>query len=709
MSHRPASASTRGARPRWRIAAIGLALAVAGSLLSPNPAAAQRIDTGTIGQLLNEIDRFRSLTPGQTQRTTRTNQGTRQSDRGAGATFDPNRLGDSDQQQQMVPKLTADDLAILREACRQPYDRPLADSDLGVEFNFSRVEEDYCRRTGEVMFQFGYEMFQSSGPLPDLAVGAVSADYVLGVGDEITVLLSGQEPANYNLVIDREGRLLIPGWPPIQAAGRSFGALRRELQARTAATRIGTEVYVSLSAIRAVAVYVLGEVEQPGRHQLTALSSLIDAITTAGGVKKTGSLRRIHVQRGDTIFWFDAYELLFSGMATHDLALRDGDRIVVPPIGPTVAIGGEVKRPGVYELAEGQRSVRLRDGLKLAGGPLRPRGNRMLQVRFDDSGAERLVHQPDLAQPLRDGEILLVARQQDIRTGVVEVVGHVRVPGQRALATSNTLSRLVGDPNLFREDPYLLFAALETTDPQTRSRRLFPVNLHAVLEGRQDFTLRDGDRLIVLGNDDVAYLSSRDVVRTVATGGQPDKEAEREREKQQQQQQQLPSALPTTGASVLSVDDLAAQQLLAQQRAALESRGRREATASLGNTSIKGGKIVTTDPVTGEERELSDVLAKIIPCRGLEVLGSIAATTSPDRFRGVVRTINPQDTIGGIARTRCPKVYDSYPDLLPLAVEHVIAVTGSVRRPGGSRRGSRGNRTPSRCTARPGPCGDDRP
>ncbi|MEQ9639388.1 MAG: SLBB domain-containing protein, partial [Alphaproteobacteria bacterium] len=258
--------------------------------------------------------------------------------------------------------------------------------------------------------------------------------------------------------------------------------------------------------------------------------------------------------------------------------------------------------------------------------------------------------------------------------------GHVRVPGQRALAQATTLSRLVGDPNLFREDPYLLFAALETTDPQTRSRRLFPVNLHAVLDGRQDFTLRDGDRLIVLGNEDVAYLSSRDVLRTVATGGQPLKELERKlREEQQQQQQQLSGRLPTTGNP--RADELAARQRLAQQRAALDAS--QQSSTTLGNVLISEGKIVTVDPATGEERELSEVLAEIIPCRGLEVLGSIAATTSPDRFRGVVRTIDPQDTIDSIARTRCPKIYDTYPDLLPLAVEHVIAVTGSVRRPGG--------------------------
>ncbi len=38
------------------------------------------------------------------------------------------------------------------------------------------------------------------------------------------------------------------------------------------------------------------------------------------------------------------------GAGAPDMPLQDGDQIIVPPLGPTVAVAGDVGRPGIYEL-----------------------------------------------------------------------------------------------------------------------------------------------------------------------------------------------------------------------------------------------------------------------------------------------------------------------------------------------------------------------
>ena len=170
----------------------------------------------------------------------------------------------------------------------------------------------------------------------------------------------------------------------------------------------------------------------------------------------------------------------------------------------------------IYEMPEGRDSLTIDEVLQLAGGPLRPRGNNVMQIAFDEAGREHVIEQSDSRALVRDGEILMVVRQEDVQLGVVELVGHVRVPGRRSLATARTVGRLIGNVNSFKPDPYLLFAALETTDPQTRARRLFPLNLQNILEGKQDFSLRDGDRLVVLGADELRFISSPVVQRVVS-------------------------------------------------------------------------------------------------------------------------------------------------------------------------------------------------
>src|SRR5690606_7902891 len=60
----------------------------------------------------------------------------------------------------------------------------------------------------------------------------------------------------------------------------------------------------------------------------------------------------------------------------------------------------------------------------------------------------------------------------------------------------------------------------------------------------------------------------------------------------------------------------------------------------------------------------------------------IIATTSANRFASAVRLIDVTDALAETNLRRCPEIFDKYGDLLPLALEHVVAVNGEVRRPG---------------------------
>jgi protein involved in polysaccharide export with SLBB domain len=111
---------------------------------------------------------------------------------------------------------------------------------------------------------------------------------------------------------------------------------------------LGTEVFVSLGSVRSVTVFVGGEVDRPGQYNLTSLSDVSAALAQAGGVRRTGSLRNVRIMRGSSSFNVDLYGLLGIG-APPSVRLRDGDRVIVPVIGETIAISGAVARPGIYE------------------------------------------------------------------------------------------------------------------------------------------------------------------------------------------------------------------------------------------------------------------------------------------------------------------------------------------------------------------------
>jgi polysaccharide export outer membrane protein len=89
-------------------------------------------------------------------------------------------------------------------------------------------------------------------------------------------------------------------------------------------------------------------------------------LVAAGGISKIGSLRRVELRcNSQLVRVIDLYALLMRGDTSADLQLAPRDAIFVPVIGPVVAVAGNAKSPGIYELLGGES---LQHALALAGG-----------------------------------------------------------------------------------------------------------------------------------------------------------------------------------------------------------------------------------------------------------------------------------------------------------------------------------------------------
>ncbi|MDT8266854.1 SLBB domain-containing protein, partial [Roseomonas sp. DSM 102946] len=271
--------------------------------------------------------------------------------------------------------------------------------------------------------QFGYDSFRQAA-VPGLTTGAMPEGYLLGRDDEVIIAVRGRVRTSYTLRVGRDGMLTLPDLAPIPAAGRSLGELRAEIEARVARELGGSEAYVSLGQTRQIAVFVAGEVVRPGLQTLPALTSVLDALSLAGGVRRTGSLRAIRVEGPGGARIVDLYGAIAGTGATPDLSLREGERVVVPPLGGVVAVAGEVTRPGIYELPPGAAQQPLALVLRLAGEALRPSGNRFL-LQGTDAGGRRAYAEIAPAAPLRRGDAVLVQPGADVSANALRLAGHV--------------------------------------------------------------------------------------------------------------------------------------------------------------------------------------------------------------------------------------------------------------------------------------------
>lgn len=378
----------------------------------------------------------------------------------------------------------------------------------------SHTEVFYAARLEAPLRQFGYDTFREmpmTGAPP--ALGVLPDSYVLGRDDEVMVAIRGRTRQTVTLRVNRDGTLLLPDLLPFPAAGRSLGEVRADIMARVAQELGGSEAYVSIGQVRQIGVFVAGEVARPGMQALPALASALDALALAGGVKKTGSLRAIRIEGPNGRRVVDLYSVIAGEAGAPDLMLREGERLVVPPLGATVAVAGEVTRPGIYELPAGAARAPLASLLRLAGEPLRPAGNRFL-LQGTDAEGRRSFSEINTAAQLRRGDAVVVQPGADVAAGQVRLSGHVTAPVLRA-PRGGGLRAMLHDPRLVRPDPYIRLGVIWRVDGRSRVRRFIGFDLGRVLRGEVDMPLDESDEIVLLSQADVLWLASPPVQRAL--------------------------------------------------------------------------------------------------------------------------------------------------------------------------------------------------
>ncbi|MFN4089540.1 MAG: SLBB domain-containing protein, partial [Alphaproteobacteria bacterium] len=376
----------------------------------------------------------------------------------------------------------------------------------------SDLERGFSERAGAPLRLIGRRSFGAGRGVALRQTGAAPDAYMLGVGDEIVVVLRGQVSRTVRARVGRDGTVVVADLPPVPAAGVRLGVFREALQAQVEATYAATEAFANLGELRQISVLVNGEVGNPGAVGLNSLASVIDALHLAGGVRATGSLRNVQVLRGAEVLAVDLYDLVLGRPGPPGgFGIADGDRVFVPVIGATVAVAGEVKRPGVFELGAGVHAATATELLELAGGTM-GRGPFSFQLlrRLAD-GRDDLV---ELGRPggqaVRDGDILLVQPTARAPSGRIELAGHVRAPRAYPLSSARTVRQLLRSPAALLPDPYLPFAVVQSGSPSA-ARRFSAFDLGAVLDGATDVRLGDDDKVYVLGMEHLAFLASEGV------------------------------------------------------------------------------------------------------------------------------------------------------------------------------------------------------
>ena len=373
--------------------------------------------------------------------------------------------------------------------------------------------EEFVKTETDAIKPFGYDLFASDSSTfaPGNEV-PVPTDYRIGPGDMLEVQLFGQQNKSFSLIISREGLIKFPGIGPINAFenGTSFIELKNHLKEKIQEhLGEGVQGSIALGAFRSIRIFLLGEVRSQGAYTVSSLSTLVNALLVGGGIKETGSLRKVHLKRnGKIITTIDLYDLLLAGDTSSDSSLQSGDVIFVPVVEKQISISGTVRRPAKYEVLGGET---LKDAIDLAGGTIDRAYLRV--IRLERLGADfrprvkNLNIPDDLSFKLIAGDVISLGSSGVKVTNSVTLIGNVDRPGEYEWKKGITIKDLVqGQEDLLpRTDLKYGFIRRKNDDGTIKIIDFSPSDL---------LGKKDSNELLSLEKHDVVYFLPSDLPRT---------------------------------------------------------------------------------------------------------------------------------------------------------------------------------------------------
>jgi protein involved in polysaccharide export with SLBB domain len=336
-------------------------------------------------------------------------------------------------------------------------------------------------------------------------------DYVVGAGDTLTINMWGGMTQSFSRVVDRDGRIMLPDAGSLDVGGLPLGRAEEMITGALQKQYRDVQATVTVSNLRSVRVYVVGDVQRPGGYDISALATPLSALYAAGGPTSVGSLRVARHYRGNQLVEdVDLYDFLLHGIRNGSAHFESGDTLLVPPAGPQVAISGAVKRPAIYEVKSGDST--LDSLISDAGGATAAASlghitidriganhqRETVTLKAANEGSSQADRDAIAAFQVQDGDRIRISPILSYSQHAIYLVGHVARPGRLPYTDGMHLSDVL---HSYRD-------MLPEPAEHGEIVRLVPPDLHAetidfdvpdVLNGNANVELHPFDTVRILG------------------------------------------------------------------------------------------------------------------------------------------------------------------------------------------------------------------
>lgn len=285
-----------------------------------------------------------------------------------------------------------------------------------------------------------------------VAFGQPKDDYTLDTGDVLTVTVLRHEQFSGEFTVPPSGRVVFPGVGELQVRGLTLNQLSDILRERLSERLRNPEVFVSLKEARPLLVFVEGQVNRPGAYPIRPQWRVAEAIAAAEGLKILPERAVATLIRNDQKLPIDLPAILHRGEQATNYTLQPGDLLSVqqkPAI--RVAVVGEVKRPGNYDIDADMRALQAiaqAEGVTELAALKRAFIDRQgVIIPFDLYRATVQGDSSESANPaLQDGDVIVIPQnlQRYAIVGQVARPGYYPIPEGKPFLLSDAIAQAGG-------------------------------------------------------------------------------------------------------------------------------------------------------------------------------------------------------------------------------------------------------------------------
>ena len=159
-------------------------------------------------------------------------------------------------------------------------------------------------------------------------------NYLIGPEDELIVTVWRAPDISRTVPVRPDGKISLPLLNDVQASGLTPMQLSSEITSRLSKFISAPQVTVIVTKVNTQRVFVIGEVGRPGAYPLVPGMSVLEAISSAGGLTPFAKQTKISILRMENgkpnRLPVNYKEVLSGRRPEQNVSLKPGDTVVVP-------------------------------------------------------------------------------------------------------------------------------------------------------------------------------------------------------------------------------------------------------------------------------------------------------------------------------------------------------------------------------------------